>query len=182
MEMQEIYKPADAEREEEALDDKSTVFATHPVPCEHSILMDENGHVLDDYRTLVECPYCQQGALSTAPSTRKLHAFTTHIRLEHDFVVYPSTRGYTYQQLIGGRQAHAAQQWVHSDKVYQERKDDKKQKHYWHERKIARAYGSDEKNGRLQAVLHTLIDMLAEHVYAPRATPAPQPNKHLMQR
>ena len=54
---------------------------------------------------------------------RKLHAFTTHVRLEHDFVVYPSTRGYTYQQLIGGRQAHAAQQWVQSDIAHQERTD-----------------------------------------------------------
>ena len=109
-------------------------------------------------------------------------AFTTHIRLERDFGVYPSTRGYTYQQLVGGRQAHAAQQWMHSDRVYQEREDAKKIKHHWYERKIIRAFGSNEKNGGIQPTLYTPIDIMAEHVYAPRATPAPQPNKHLMVR
>ena len=69
---------ADAEREEEAIDDKTTAFATHPVPCEHSILLDERGHVCDEYRTMIECPYCEQGALSSAPiefCTRRLQYF-----------------------------------------------------------------------------------------------------------
>ena len=139
----------------------------------------------DEYRTLIECPYCEQAALTSAPvefCTRRLHAFTTHIRLEHDFVVYPSTRDYTYQQLVGGRRAHAAQQWMHSDRVYQEREDAKKIRHHWHDRKIIRADGSDKKNGNIQPILYTPIDTMAEHVCAPRATPAPQPNKHLMVR
>ena len=73
------------------------------------------------------------------------------------------------------------QQWMHSDLVYQERDDPKKGvKHQWKERKIIRSFGSDEKNGNLQPILLTPIDILAEHVYAPRAMPALQPNRHLM--
>ena len=113
---------------------------------------------------------------------RKFHAFTTHVRLEHDFVAYPSTRGYTYQQLIDGRQAHAAQQWVQSDIVHQERTDKSGQVHRWRERKIQRSVGTDEKNGDLQMVYFTPIEPKAEHSYSPKAVPTPQPSKHLMVR
>ena len=77
-----------------------------------------------------------------------------HVRSEHDFVAYPSTRGYTYQQLVGGRQAHAAQQWYQSELVNQERTDNRTgQVHRWKERKIKRSIGTDEKNGDLQPVI-----------------------------
>ena len=128
---------AEAEKEEEAVDDNNTVIATHPVLCEHSVLLDDRGHVLNEHRTTIHCPFCEQEVLMAAPvewRTRKFHAFTTHVRMEHDFVAYPSTRGYTYQQLIGGRQAHAAQQWVQSDIVHQERTDKSGQVHRWRER------------------------------------------------
>ena len=147
--------------------------------CEPSVLLDDQGHVLNEHRTMVHCTFCEQEVLAAAPvewKTRKLHAFTTHVRQEHDFVVYPSTRGYTYQQLIGGRQAHAAQQWVQSDIVHQERTDKSG------ERKINRSVGTDEKNGDLQIVCYVPIDPRAEHSYSPRALPVPQPNKHLMVR
>ena len=82
---------------------------------------------------------------------------------------------------FGGRQALAAQHWMNSDVAYQDRIDTKKAiTHTWRERKIQRAYGSDEKNGHIQGVLMTPLDTKAEHVYAIRATPAPRPNKHLM--
>ena len=174
---------AEAEKEEEAVDDNNTVFATYPLLCEPSVLLDDQGHVLNEHRTVVHCPFCEQEALMAAPvewKTRKLHAFTTHVRTEHDFVVYPSTRGYTYQQLIGGRQAHAAQQWVQSDIVHQERTDKNGQVHRWRERKILRSVGTDEKSGDLQIECYTPIDPRAEHSYSPRALPVPQPNKHLM--
>ena len=176
---------AEAEKEEEAVDDNNTVIATYPILCDHPVLLDDRGHVLNEHRTLVHCPFCEQEVLMAAPiewKTRKLHAFTTHVRLEHDFVVYPSTRGYTYQPLIGGRQAHAAQQWVQSDIVYQDRTDKNGITHRWKERKIIRSLGTDEKNGDLQVVYFTPINPKSEHVYAPRAVPAPQPNKHLMVR
>ena len=147
--------------------------------------MDDRGHILDEHRTMVYCPYCEQEVLMGSPvewKTRKLHAFTTHLRSEHDFVAYPSTRGYTYQQLIGGRQAHAAQQWVQSEVVHQERTDRNGQVHRWRERKIHRSLGTDEKNGNLQPLLYTPIDSKAKHSYSSRAMPTSQPNKHLMVR
>ena len=104
---------AEAEKEEEAVDDNNTVIATRPILCEPSVLLDDRGHVLNEHRTMIHCPFCEEEVLMGSPvewRTRKFHAFTTHVRLEHDFVAYPSTRGCTYQQLIGGRQAHAAQQ------------------------------------------------------------------------
>ena len=85
-------------------------------------------------------------------------------------------------QLVGGRQAHAAQQWVQSGIVYQERTDKNGHTHRWKERKILRSVRTDEKNGDLQIVCHIPIDPKAKHVYSPRAVPAPQPNKHLMVR
>ena len=97
-------------------------------------------------------------------------------------MAYPSTRGYAYQQLIGGRQAHAAQQWVQSDIVHQERTDKSGQVHRWRERKIHRSIGTDEKNGDLQVVLFTPIQPMVEHCYSPKAMPTSQPNKHLMVR
>ena len=153
--------------------------------CEASVLLDDRGHVLNECRTMVQCPFCEQEALMSAPlewRSRKLHAFTSHVRLEHDFVVYPGTRGYAYQQLVGGRQAHAAQQWVQSDVVCQDRTDKMGNTHRWRERKILRSMGTDEKNGDLQIVCYIPIDPKAEHIYSPRAVPAPQPNKHLMVR
>ena len=140
-------------------------------------LLDDRGHVLNEHRTMIQCPFCEQEVLMAAPvewRTRKFHAFTTHVRMEHDFVAYPSTRGYTYQQLIGGRQAHAAQQWVQSDMIHQERTDEGGHVHRWRERKIQRAVGSDEKNGDLQVLYFTPIDPRAEHSYSPKAVPTPQ--------
>ena len=168
---------AEAEKEEEAVDDNNTIFITQHVLCEHSILMDDKGHIKDEHRTMIHCPFCEQEALMGAPlewKTRKFHAFTTHLRMEHDFVAYPSTRGYTYQQLIGGRQAHAAQQWVQSETVQQERTDQRTgQIHRWKERKIHRSVGSDEKNGDLRVVCFQPIHPKAEHCYAPsRAAPS----------
>ena len=176
---------AEAEKEEEAVDDNMTVIATHPVLCEHSVLLDDRGHVLNEHRTMIHCPFCEQEVLMAASvewKTRKFHAFTTHVRMEHDFVAYPSTRGYTYQQLIGGRQAHAAQQWVQSDIVHQERTDKSGKVHRWRERKIHRSIGTDEKNGDLQIVCFTPIQPKADHSYSPRAVPTPHPNKHPMVR
>ena len=101
--------------------------------------------------------------------------------LEHDFVAYPCTRGYTYQQLIGGRQAHAVQQWYQSEVINQERTDPKTgQVHRWRERKIKRSFGTDEKNGDLQPVIYTPFEPMAEHTYSPKAVPSSQPNKDLM--
>ena len=151
---------AEAEKEEEAIDDNNTTVEQFHALCDPSILLDDKGHVLNEYRTMVQCPYCEQEALGGSPlvwKTRKFHAFTAHVRSEHDFVVYPSTRGYTYQQLIGGRQAHAAQQWYHSELVHQERTDRSGQVHRWRERKIKRTLDTDEKNGSLQTGdIHTV--------------------------
>ena len=133
---------------------------------------------------MIHCPFCEQEALAGSPvewRSRKLHAFTTHVRSEHDFVAYPSTRGYTYQQLVGGRQAHAAQQWYQSELINQERTDNRTgQVHRWRERKIKRSIGTDEKNGDLQPVIYTPFEPRAEHTYSPKAVPSSQPNKHLM--
>ena len=174
---------AQAEKEEEAVDDNNTTIDQYPVHCDHSVLVDDKDHVLNDYRTMVYCPFCEQEALTGSPvewKSRKLHAFTTHVRLEHDFVAYPSTRGYTYQQLIGGRQAHAAQQWYQSELINQERTDKNGQVHRWRERKIKRSISTDEKNGDLQPVIYTPFEPRAEHTYSPKAVPSSQPNKHLM--
>ena len=174
---------AEAEKEEEAVDDNNTTIDQYHVLCEPSVLMDDQGHILNEYRAMVHCPFCEQEALMGAPvewKTRKLHAFTTHVRSEHDFVVYPSRRGYTYQQLVGGRQAHAAQQWVVSEMVHQERTDRSGHVHRWRERKIKRSPHTDEKNGDLQPVIYTPIELRADHCYSPKAVPTSQPNKHLM--
>ena len=174
---------AEAEKEEEAIDDTNTTIEQYHVFCDPSILLDDNGHVSNEYRTMVHCPFCEQEVLGGSPivwKTRKLHAFTTHVRTEHDFVAYPSTRGYTYQQLIGGRQAHAAQQWYQSEMIHQERTDKNGQVHRWRERKIKRTLDTDEKNGSLQPVVYTPFEPRAEHSYSPKAVPTSQPNKHLM--
>ena len=176
---------AEAEKEEEATDDNNTVIEQCHTLCGPSILVDDNGHILNEHRIQINCPFCEQGALSGSPvewTSRKFHAFTTHLRLEHDFVAYSSSRGYTYQQLIGGRQAHAVQQWVQSEMISQERTDKSGQVHRWRERKIHRSIDTDEKNGNLQPVLYTPFEPKAEHSYSPRAMPTPQPNKHLMVR
>ena len=176
---------AEAEKEEEATDDNNTVIEQCHILCGPSVLLDDRGHILNEHRTMIHCPFCEQEVLMGSPvewTTRKFHAFTTHLRSEHDFVAYPSTRGYTYQQLIGGRQAHAAQQWVQSEMVHQERTDKSGHVHRWRERKIHRSIGTDDKNGDLQPVLYTPIEPKAEHSYSPRAMPSSQPNKHLMVR
>ena len=54
---------AEAEKEEEAVDDNNTVFITHHIYCEPSILMDDKGHILDEHRTMIHCPFCEQEAL-----------------------------------------------------------------------------------------------------------------------
>ena len=77
---------------------------------------------------------------------------------------------------------HAAQQWVQSEMVHQERTDRNGQVHRWRERKIHRSLGTDEKNGNLQPLLYTPIDSKAKHSYSSRAMPTSQPNKHLMVR
>ena len=43
--------------EEEKVDDKSTTFDQHPIPCGHSSLIDEHDHVRDEYRPLIQCPF-----------------------------------------------------------------------------------------------------------------------------
>ena len=90
-----------------------------------------------------------------------MHLFTTHVRSDHDAVVSPSTRGYTCQQLVGGRQVLAAQYWMESDLVSQQRVD-KKGTHSWRERKINRSHDGDEVNGRLQMVLTQPIDNISK--------------------
>ena len=163
---------AEAEKEEEAVDDNNTIIDQYPALCGPSVLMDDEGHIRNEHRTMIHCPFCEQEALMGAPvewHTRKFHAFTTHLRSGHDFVAYPSARGYTYQQLVGGRQAHAAQQWVVSEMINQERTDKSGNVHRWRERKIKRTVDTDEKNGQLQPVTYAPIDPRAEHSYSPRA-------------
>ena len=58
---------AEAEKEEEAVDDNNTVFITHHILCEPSILMDDKGHILDEHRTMIRCPFCEQEALMGSP-------------------------------------------------------------------------------------------------------------------
>ena len=71
---------AQAEKEDEAVDDNNTTIEQYPVYCDHSVLVDDKGHVLNEYRTMVHCPFCEQQALAGSPvewRSRKLHAFTT---------------------------------------------------------------------------------------------------------
>ena len=58
---------AEAEEEEEAVDDNNTVFATYAILCDHSVLLDDKDHVLNEHRTLVRFPFCEQEALMSAP-------------------------------------------------------------------------------------------------------------------
>ena len=85
---------AEAEKEEEAVDDHNTVIATHPMLCEASCLVNDRGHIMNEYRTRIQCPFCEQEVLDSAPiewKTRKFHAFTSQVRSEHDVLVYPSS-------------------------------------------------------------------------------------------
>ena len=109
---------------------------------------------------------------------------TSHVTYQHDMCVYPSSRGYTYQPLVGGRQVSAARWWMTSALVDQTRENPSGGRALsWSERKIIRAHGQSDTNGELAEL--PLVDQSknADHVYAPRASVySTKINSHLLAR
>ena len=83
---------AQAEKEEEAVDDTNTTIDQYHVHCDHSVLLDDKGHVLNEYRTMVHCPFCEQEALMGCPDGKpgsfmhSQHMFDLNMILWHILV------------------------------------------------------------------------------------------------
>ena len=77
--------------------------------------------------TKLRCPLC--GPTRRDPHSQFYEADSTyslsyHMQRTHSFVVCPSTKGYTDQQLIAGRAIHASFSWLNREEVgtYKERR------------------------------------------------------------
>ena len=123
--------------------------------------------------------------INDAPhETRKFYSMTSHVTYQHDMCVYPSSRGYTYQQLVGGRQVAAARWWMTSALVDQTRENPAGGRPFiWSERKLIRAPGQSDTNSELAKLPLVEQSKIADHIYAPRATPvSDKKNSHLLAR
>ena len=109
---------------------------------------------------------------------------TSHVTYQHDACVYPSSRGYTYQQLVGGRQVAAARWWMTSALVDQTReKSSGGHPFTWSERKITRAPGQPDTNGDLAALPLVEQSKIADHIESHMATPVTdKKSSHLLVR
>ena len=123
---------------------------------------------------MITCTLCQKDPLRTADvafSTRKFYSMTSHVTFQHDACVYPSSRGYTYQQLVGGRQVCAARCWMNSAMVEQVKEQLGGKPRTWSERKLMRVHGQSDTNGDLAPLPLVQQNRYTDHYHAPTATP-----------
>ena len=161
--------------QEKPREPKDTAFGQAHITCGPSIYDDERKNIADEFRPMMKCALCQKDPtrISEVPhETRKFYSMTSHVTYQHDACVYPSSRGYTYQQLVGGRQVCAARYWMNSALIEQTREDPSRGKpHTWSERKLTRVHDQSETNGDLAPLLLVDQDKNADHLAAPTATP-----------
>ena len=170
--MEAAFAEMDQERPKEP---KDMSFGQAHITCGPSIYDDERKNISDEFRPMMKCAMCQKDPtrISDAPrETRKFYSMTSHVTFQHDACVYPSSRGYTYQQLVGGRQVCAARHWMNSAIIEQTREDPSRGKpHTWSERKLTRVRDQSETNGDLAPLPLVEQDKNADHLAAPTATP-----------
>ena len=176
-----------AEMEQDrAKEQKDTSFGQAPFICSSSVYEDARGYVADEYRPMMTCSLCQKDPLRTgdvAFSTRKFYSMTSHVTFQHDACVYPSSRGYTYQQLVGGRQVCAARCWMNSAMVEQVKEQLGGKPRTWSERKLTRVHGQSDTNGDLAPLSLVPQNKHTDHYHAPTATPViDKRNAHLLVR
>ena len=103
--MEAAFAEMDQEKPKEP---KDTSFGQAHIQCSPSVYDDERGNISDVFRPMMKCALCQKDPTrisDTAYEARKFYSMTSHVTFQHDACVYPSSRGFTYQQLVGGRQA-----------------------------------------------------------------------------
>ena len=176
-----------AEMEQEKIkEQKDTSFGQTPFICGSSVYEDARGFIADEYRPSLTCTLCQKDPLRTsdAPySARKFFSLTSHVTFTHDACVYPSSRGYTYQQLVGGRQVCAARCWMNSAMVEQSKEQPGSKPRTWSERKLTRAHGQSDTNGDLAPLPLVHQNKHTDHYHAPTATPEiDKKNSHMLVR
>ena len=176
-----------AEMEQEKFKEpKETSFGMTTFACGASVYEDPRGYIADEYRPSLTCTLCQPDPTRTADapySGKKFHSLTSHITFVHDACVYPSSRGYTYQQLVGGRQVCAARCWMNSAMVEQNKEQQGKGPRSWSERKLTRVQGQSETNGTLAPLQLANQSRHTDHYRAPTATPEiDKKNSHLLVR
>ena len=164
-----------AEMEQERIkEQKDTSFGMTTFACGSSVYEDPRGFIADEYRPSLTCTLCQPDPLRTADapfSGRKFHSLTSHVTYTHDACVYPSSRGYTYQQLVGGRQVCAARCWMNSALVEQVKEQQGQKPRSWSERKLTRMQGQSDTNGDLAPLQLVNQSKHTDHYHAPTATP-----------
>ena len=164
-----------AEQDQEKLrEPKDTSFGQTPIQCGPSIYDDERGYISDEFRPLMRCALCQKDTrISDTPyGSKKFYSMTSHVTFQHDACVFPSSRGYTYQQLVGGRQVCAARWWMTSALIDQTRENPTGGRaHTWSERKITRVYNQPDTNGELAQLPLVEQSKSTDHLVAPTAKP-----------
>ena len=151
---------------------KDTSFGQTPIQCGPSVYEDERGNITDEFRPLMRCALCQKDPtrISDTPyESKKFYSMTSHVTFQHDACVYPSSRGYTYQQLVGGRQVCAARWWMNS--AYVEENPTGGKPHIWTKRKLIRVHNQSETNGELAQLPLVEQDNNTDHLVAPTAKP-----------
>ena len=176
-----------AEMEQEKIkEQKDTSFGQTTFACGASVYDDPRGFIADEYRPSLTCTLCQPDPLRTADapfSGRKFYSLTSHVTFTHDACVYPSSRGYTYQQLVGGRQVCAARCWMNSAMVEQTKEQQGQKPRSWSERKLTRVQGQSDTNGDLAPLQLVNQNRHTDHYHAPAATPEiDKKNSHMLVR
>ena len=143
--------------QEKPKEPKDTSFGQGYIQCSPSVYEDKRGYIADVFRPMMKCALCQKDPtrISDVPhEARKFYSMTSHVTFQHDACVYPSSRGYTYQQLVGGRMVCAARYWMTSATVDQTRENPSGGKtHSWSERKLTRVRDQSETNGDLAPLI-----------------------------
>ena len=172
--------------QERIKEQKETSFGQTALVCSASVYEDARGYIADEYRPMITCALCQKDPLRTSDvafSTRKFFSMTSHVTFQHDACVYPSSRGYTYQQLVGGRQVCAARCWMTSAQVEQTKEQLGGKPRTWSERKLMRMHGQSDTNGDLAPLPLVEQSKHTDHFNAPTATPEiDKKNSHLLVR
>ena len=170
--------------QERVKEQKDTSFGQASLVCAPSLYEDAKGFIADEHRPMLTCALCQKDPLKPSElafAARKFYSMTTHISQQHDACVYPSSRGYTYQQLVGGRQVCAARCWMNSAQVEQVKEQLGGKPRSWSERKLTRVNGESDTNGNLAPLPLVKQNKYTDHYSAPTAQPeVDKKNLHIL--
>ena len=154
---------------------KDTSFGQSPIQCVPCVFDDDKGNISDEFRPLMRCALCQKDPTrlcDTPYESKKFYSMTSHMTFQHDACVYPSSRGYTYQQLVGGRQVCAARWWMTSALIDQTKENPSGGRAFtWSERKITRVQGQPDTNGDLAALPLVEQNKYTDHLVAATVKP-----------